>query len=100
MDKEIGFASASYARQKNREVEGKGKPSSIVRVFAGGESSQYVSFISLGRRELRGRAGAKTLCGRGSLLTSRWNYCCTPLPMPPTSPACRDRAKPHEMESN
>lgn len=49
-----------------RKEEGKGKPSSIVRVFAGRKSV----FISLGRRELRGRAGAgaRTLCGWGSLL--------------------------------
>lgn len=36
MDKEIGFASASHAMQMNRKEEGKEKPSSIVRVFAGG----------------------------------------------------------------
>lgn len=54
MDEEIGFASASYARQKNRKEEGKGKPSSIVRVFAGGERSQYVSFYFLGKAGVRG----------------------------------------------
>lgn len=102
MDKEIGFARASHARQKNRKEEGKEKPSSIVRVFSGGERSQYVSFYFLGREELRGRAnaGAKTLRGRASLLKSGWNFCCTALPMPPIFPTCRNRTKPHEMESN
>lgn len=102
MDKEIGFASASYARQKNRKEEGKEKPSSLSGCLLLERGANMSLFISLGRRELRGRAGAgaKTLCGRGSLLTSGWNYCCTALPMPPTFPACRDRTKPHEMECN